>query len=115
LLRDSLRPVEGLSAERLERLIVELDDDDFNVRERASAELAKAGGAADAAPRQALEGQPSAELKQRVRSLLDQPRAAEPSPERLRRSRGLEVLGGWARRRRDGCWKSWPKGRRAQA
>jgi dipeptidyl aminopeptidase/acylaminoacyl peptidase len=86
LLRDSLRPVEVVTAERLKRLIAELDDDDFDVRERATADLAKLGGAADAALRKALEGQPSAELKQRVQYLLDRKRAA-PDPNQMRRSR----------------------------
>jgi dipeptidyl aminopeptidase/acylaminoacyl peptidase len=91
LVRGALRPVEAASGERLKRLIAELDDDDFNVRERATADLAKLGGAADAALRKALEGQPSAELKQRVQHLLDQKRTA-PEPDQMRRSRAFEVL-----------------------
>jgi HEAT repeat protein len=93
--RDSLRPVAAVSAEQVKRLIAELDDDDFNVRERATADLAKMGGAADAALRQALEGRPSAELRQRVQHLLDAKRA-DPEPEQMRRSRAFEALEGMA-------------------
>jgi hypothetical protein len=92
LLRPLLRPVAVVPAERLKRLIADLDDDDFEVRERASAELAKLGGSAEGALREALKGQPSAELRQRVQHLLDRPRSAEPSPDRLRQSRALELL-----------------------
>jgi len=52
------------------------------------------GGAADEALRKALEGNPSAELRQRVRHLLDGSRPAELSPDRLRESRALEILEG---------------------
>src|SRR5262249_10154138 len=45
LLRDCLRPVAAVPDDRVKRLIRELDDDDFSVRERASEELAKLGGA----------------------------------------------------------------------
>jgi RNA polymerase sigma factor (sigma-70 family) len=94
LVRESLRPVTAVPDERVKRLVAELDDDDFDVRERATAELAKLGGAADATLRKALAGQPSAELKQRVQHLLDRPRSGDASPERLRQSRALEVLAG---------------------
>jgi RNA polymerase sigma factor (sigma-70 family) len=94
LLREALRPIVSVSAERLKRLIAQLDDDDFTVREAASAELAKLGGAADEALRKALEGQPSAELRQRVQHLLDGARKTEPSPEQLREARAVELLEG---------------------
>jgi RNA polymerase sigma factor (sigma-70 family) len=87
LLRGSLRPVAPVPAERLRNLIAQLDDDDFNVRERATEDLAKLGGAANGALRQALEGQPSAELRQRLQRLLE----SGPSPDR-RQSRALELL-----------------------
>jgi WD40 repeat protein len=96
LLRETLRPVASVAADRIARLVKELDDDDFAVRERASEELAKLGGTADAALRKALEGQPSAELKQRVQHLLDRRPSADTSPERLRQLRALEVLAAMA-------------------
>jgi RNA polymerase sigma factor (sigma-70 family) len=91
LLRESLRPVAPVPAERLKALIARLDDDDFTVRERASEELAKLGGAAHAALRQALEGQPSAELRQRVQRLLEPGLSTD-----RRQERALEVLEGMA-------------------
>ncbi|HZT82619.1 MAG TPA: hypothetical protein VFA26_20485, partial [Gemmataceae bacterium] len=91
-LRGCLRPVAPLSRERLARLVRDLDDDDFEVRERATDELAQLGGAAEGALRRALEGKPSAELKQRVELLLGKLQTASTSPRRLLESRALELL-----------------------
>ena len=57
-------------AARVGRLIAKLDDDDFEVRQKASAELAKLGPAAGPVLRKTLEGSPSAEARQRVEALL---------------------------------------------
>jgi RNA polymerase sigma factor (sigma-70 family) len=76
---------------RITRLIAQLDDDAFAVRERASAELEKLGGLAKTALREALKARPSAEVRQRVRRLLDRPSTAT-SPEQLRSLRAVEVL-----------------------
>ena len=57
-------------AARVGRLIAKLDDDDFDVREKASAELAKLGRTAGPALRKALEASPSPEVRKRVEALL---------------------------------------------
>jgi HEAT repeat protein len=74
------------------RTFAELDDDDFSVRERASAELGKLGGAAHWALRKVLEGQPSAEVRQRAQHLLERHGAADASPDLRRRARSLELV-----------------------
>jgi RNA polymerase sigma factor (sigma-70 family) len=91
-LRARLKPVPGADRERLARLIKDLDADDFDVREKATAELAKLGSAAEGALRAALEGGPSAEMKQRIGSLQEKLNAAPVSPEQVRQSRALELL-----------------------
>jgi len=83
-------PVPG--AERIAKLIAELDDDEFKVRERASEELEKLGAAADAALHRALESKPSAEVRKRIEALLAKRSPAGMSPERLTALRALEVL-----------------------
>src|SRR5262249_28501254 len=65
-LREGLRPVPSAEAKRLARLIADLDDDQFEVREKAAAELEKQGGAALAALREALDGRPSPEARRRI-------------------------------------------------
>ena len=59
--------------------------------EKATDELARLGAAAGSALRKALEGTPSAEVKQRVELLLDKLRTTA-SPEQTRESRALELL-----------------------
>jgi WD40 repeat protein len=58
-------------AGRVGRLLGELDSDDFDTREKASAELAKLVTLAEPALRMALEKQPSAEVRRRVAILLE--------------------------------------------
>src|SRR5262249_42508433 len=56
LLRDVLKPAAAADEKRLKKLIADLDDDDFAVRETATAELDQAGEQAEPALRRALEG-----------------------------------------------------------
>jgi RNA polymerase sigma factor (sigma-70 family) len=92
LLREVLKPVPAADADRIAKLIKELDDDDFSVREKASAELEKVGEPAAAALRKALEGTPSAELRVRATMLLDGFGGKGASADVVRRERALEVL-----------------------
>jgi hypothetical protein len=89
-LRSRVKAVPAPDRDRLARLVKDLDAEEFAVREKATDELAKLGGAAEAALRAALAGQPSAEVKQRVGSLLDKLRSA--GPEKVRDSRAVELL-----------------------
>jgi RNA polymerase sigma factor (sigma-70 family) len=91
LLKDILRPVPPLEPAQLQRLLKELDDDDFATRERATADLEKLAGAAEAELRKALEGASAAEVRERLKKVLDA-EGHGPSAERLRQERGLEVL-----------------------
>lgn len=59
------------AAEAVGRLLIRLDDEDFNVREAASAELAGLGPEAEPHLRRALaEGRPSAEVRLRLEAAL---------------------------------------------
>jgi RNA polymerase sigma factor (sigma-70 family) len=92
LLRTRLKPAAATDRQRLERLLKDLDADDFEVREKATDELAKFGTAAEPALRKLLEGKPSAEVKQRVELVLGKLPAASASLERIGESRALELL-----------------------
>ena len=69
-------------------LIADLDDDRFQVREKATQQLARLGPSAAGALKQALAGRSSLEVRRRIEGLL------EPleTTERLRAWRAIEVL-----------------------
>jgi RNA polymerase sigma factor (sigma-70 family) len=92
LLRASLKPAAAVDRDRLGRLVKALDADAFDDREKATDELARLGAAAEPALRKALEGAPSAEVKQRVELLLGKLRTAAASPEQTRELQELELL-----------------------
>jgi WD40 repeat protein len=71
LFGEQLRPVAAVEAKRVAGLIADLDSEQFETRERAARELTELGGAAEPALRQALKGQPSAEVRARVEGLLE--------------------------------------------
>lgn len=88
LLKERLAPI---SNERLDELIRQLDDDEYEVRVRATGELQRYGAAAGPALRRALEGTPSAEVRQRATTLLKNG-AAITSSDVLRTLRAIELL-----------------------
>jgi hypothetical protein len=91
--RKELRPIHA-DAKRLAGLIADLDNDQFAVREKAAKDLEHFGEVAVGACEKALRGHPPAEVRRRLESFLEQQAksASEPSPERLRVLRAIEVL-----------------------
>jgi len=79
---------------QIPQLIKDLDAPAFDVREKATTELEKLGGEAEASLRQLLADQPAAEAKRRAEGLLDAAatRAMLLLPERLRALRTLTLL-----------------------
>jgi hypothetical protein len=90
-LEGRLVPVTPCGPERLTQLLADLDNDDFAVRERATDELSKLGELADPALRKALAGNPSPEVRQRLKRILND-RVGGLSPEQLRDLRAVEAL-----------------------
>jgi WD40 repeat protein len=93
-LRGRLMPAVGADFTKVRKLLKDLDDDRFEVRESASRELEKLGPANHGALRQALEAKPSAEVRRRLETLLENAGSIEQSPELLRRLRAIQVLEG---------------------
>jgi WD40 repeat protein len=76
----------------LAQLISDLDADDFGVRDKASAELARLGNAASDALRQAAIHPSSAEARSRVNALLSKLKDQGLPTEQLAAVRAIEVL-----------------------
>jgi WD40 repeat protein len=93
-LKERLKGEPGPDEQRIARLIADLDDDSFDVRERASAALERLGTKAEAALRQALAETKSAEVRRRAELVLAKfkPPASPLPSEELVRLRMLEAL-----------------------
>jgi hypothetical protein len=91
-LAERVRPVAPPDARRVAKLLAELDDDHFEVRERASRELEKLGRLVAPTLREALAGRPSPEARRRLTALLEKVAPATPTPEEVRAIRVVEAL-----------------------
>src|SRR5206468_630854 len=92
LIKERLKPRPAADPRRVARLVADLDSDEFEVREKASEELATLGPGAEAALRKALAGEVSAEVRSRVEDLLAGLEKGSAARERLRDLRAVEVL-----------------------
>jgi hypothetical protein len=92
LLAEHLRPTAPPDAERLKRLLAQLDSEEFAQRERATEELRKLGWAAEPALRKALADKPSPEARKRIQTLLDSVGELRLPRELVQLLRGIEVL-----------------------
>jgi RNA polymerase sigma factor (sigma-70 family) len=92
-LRERLRPAPAVDARRIARLIAQLGDERFAVREKASAGLAQLGDVAEPALRKAqADPQTSAEARQRIKHLLERPVEQILSRPQRRALRAVDVL-----------------------
>jgi WD40 repeat protein len=91
-LRRRLRPAPATDPRAAARLVADLDDDAFEVRERAAARLRELGERAEFALRKELEGEPPLERRLRAEAMLERLEAAPPSPETLRVMRATAAL-----------------------
>jgi hypothetical protein len=91
-LQKRLHPASSPAPEGLDRLVRELDDERFEVRDRARQELGRVGPPAVAALRRALAGKPSLEVRRRVEQLLEELDRPAPGAEEMRVLRGVDAL-----------------------
>jgi WD40 repeat protein len=94
LLRQRVKPDarKPLAVAEVRRLIAELEDDSFAVREEASRALEGAGRSVLPVLHKALEAEPGPEKKSRLQRLLQGMRTASPAPELVRSVRAVELL-----------------------
>lgn len=92
-LSKNLKPAQVVPGGRIEKLITELDDRQFDVRQKASSELERLGELAAPAARKTLQGKPSAETRRRLEQLLSTiDGRGNISNDRLQTIRAVEVL-----------------------
>lgn len=90
LLHSRLKLAEPVAAKKMKQLLRDLEGDDFDGRQRASAELQKLGDRIEGHLLHALNERPSLEAQRRLESLIE---SLEPgSPERLAQGRAMEAL-----------------------
>jgi WD40 repeat protein len=94
LVRERLKPAAAPDAKRVEQLVAQLDDDEFERREQATRELEKLSAGAEGALRKAVKAAASAEVVRRAGDLLKKVEDGAESGEGLREARALEVLEG---------------------
>jgi WD40 repeat protein len=92
LLKQHLKPAGGERGKQFARWIADLEDEDFEVRQSASDELAKAGSSAEESIRRAMATNPPPETKRRLESLLEKLSTRVLSPEDRRGLRAIEIL-----------------------
>jgi len=92
ILRELVKPVSKVPAEKIRKLVKDLDSDEFTARETATSALAMLGDTIDAELRSSLRGELSPEQKQRIDEVLARRKLIESDPERLRLLRCVEVL-----------------------
>jgi WD40 repeat protein len=88
-LGERLPPV-TVDVKRVEKLLMDLDAEQFEVREAASRELSRMRYRVEPMLRRALADRPSLEMARRLRAILAEPK--RPSAEDLRRLRAIAVL-----------------------
>lgn len=90
-----LRPVALVDPKRVDRLLADLDSEQFAVRETAARQLEDMGSQIEPALRRVLAGKPSLEVRNRVRAIQDELHGVPPSAT-LRNPRAIHVLEGLA-------------------
>jgi hypothetical protein len=91
-LKINLKAVPPADHKMLQKLLDDLNSDQFMIRQRASATLEKLGDLAGQALRDRLESKPTLEMRKRIEILLDKLDGPVTMPEMLRSLRAVELL-----------------------
>jgi WD40 repeat protein len=93
-LKERLKPVEVLTEQQIQRLIANLDSDEFPIREKASRRLAQLAERVEPSLRKTLTEKPTLEMRRRIDFILaDLPaKAADRASEELRTIRAVVCL-----------------------
>jgi RNA polymerase sigma factor (sigma-70 family) len=92
LFAEKIKPVQALDPKRFQRLLADLGSDKFAVRKAASRALQELDRQAKPYLEKALKSAESAEVRLRVKRILEQKQGAALTSEQLRQIRGVMVL-----------------------
>jgi hypothetical protein len=110
---EKIKPAEALEPRRIQRLLADLDSDQFAAREAASRALRELDQRVIPYLEEALKSAASAEVRVRVKKLLEEKQRAAITAEQLRQIRGvmvLELIGDGAAKNLLRRWGSGPGG-----
>jgi WD40 repeat protein len=88
---DQLPPARSAGTKRVEKLIADLENEEFSVRDKVAKELAKMAEQIEPLLKKAKESNPSPEVQRRIGAILNAPHAP-PSGDRLRALRAIAIL-----------------------
>lgn len=92
LFKDKLKPMAPVDAERVDKLIKDLDSNQFAARQKAEVELEKMQELAQPALKKALDAKPPLEVAKRIEGLLNKLGGTVSAGEKLRTIRSIESL-----------------------
>jgi WD40 repeat protein len=92
LVRERLLPAAAADPQRIARLVADLDDSEFQVRDKATQELEQLHELAAAALEKALAAEPPLEARRRIEGLLQKVQRRQLPSETVRALRAVEVL-----------------------
>ena len=92
LVRERLQPAAAADPQRIARLVADLDDSEFQARDKATHELETLHELAAAALEKALAAEPPLEARRRIESLLQKVQRRQLPPDTVRALRAVEVL-----------------------
>jgi hypothetical protein len=110
LFRKHVPSAAAVDPRHLEKLIADLDHDDFAVRRAAEEELAKMGEQARPALVKALDAKPSLDVTRRLETLLAAREQSRLSSEEVRQMRAVEVLEALGTDEARGLFEEWAWG-----
>jgi hypothetical protein len=92
LLQTRLKPAAGADSKAVDKLLLDLEDDDFDTREKATEQLAALGPSAEPLLQIALRRGPSFDAKKRIERILGLAARRPISPDQIRERRAVEAL-----------------------
>jgi len=91
-LKEHLKPAAAVPQQKIEKLIADLESDDFTTRKTAGEQLEKLGDLAVPTLKKVLAGQPAPETRKRAEELLETLTGSSLSGEQVRLVRAVEIL-----------------------